>query len=205
MLVCYDVALPTKGEIAVSEKRCDSKNRILRTGESQRSDGKYMYRYVDTNGKIQSIYSWRLVATDPIPAGKKDKGALRDREKIFQKDLDDHILSEGAGLTVLVLTKKYINQKTGVKRTTKSGYKTIINLLKREPFEVKRIDKVKLSDAKEWFIKLQQVDGKSYSSIHSVRGVVRPAFQLAEEDDILRKNPFEFMFATVLINDAVTR
>lgn len=194
-----------KGEIAVSEKRRDSKNRILRTGESQRTDGKYMYRYVDTNGKTQSIYSWRLVATDPIPAGKKDKGALRDREKKIQKDLDDHILSEGAGLTVLELTKKYINQKTGVKRTTKTGYKTVINLLKREPFGAKRIDKVKLSDAKEWLIKLQQVDGKSYSSVHSVRGVVRPAFQLAVDDDILRKNPFEFMLATVLVNDAVTR
>lgn len=31
----------------MSEKRRDNKNRILRTGESQRADGKYMYRYVD--------------------------------------------------------------------------------------------------------------------------------------------------------------
>lgn len=194
-----------KGERTVSEKRRDSKNRILRTGESQRADGKYMYRYVDTNGKTQSIYSWRLVGTDPVPAGKKDNGALRDREKIIQKDLDDNILSEGAGLTVLELTKKYIHQKTGVKRTTKAGYKTVINLLAKESFGAKRIDKVRLSDAKEWLIKLQQTDGKSYSSIHSVRGVLRPAFQLAVDDDILRKNPFEFMLVTVLVNDAVTR
>nr|WP_330413563.1 integrase DNA-binding domain-containing protein [Coprococcus sp. AF21-14LB] len=37
----------------MSEKRRDNKNRILRTGESQRPDGKYMYRYVDANGKTQ--------------------------------------------------------------------------------------------------------------------------------------------------------
>ncbi len=55
----------------MSKKRRDKKNRILRTGESQRADGKYMYRYVDFNGKTQCIYSWRLVNTDPIPAGKK--------------------------------------------------------------------------------------------------------------------------------------
>ena len=47
---------------------------------------------------------------------------------------------------------------------------------------MKKIDKIKLSDAKAWFIKLQ-ADGRGYSSIHSVRGIVRPAFQMAVEDD----------------------
>lgn len=189
----------------MSEKRRDNKNRILRTGESQRSDGKYMYRYVDSNGKTQCIYSWRLVSTDFVPAGKKDKGSLRDKEKLIQRDLDDNILPEGAGLTVLNLTKKYIGQKTGVKHTTRAGYHTVINLLTKDPFGAKRIDRVRLSDAKEWLIKLQQEDKKSYSAIHSIRGVLRPAFQMAVCDDILRKNPFEFMLATVLVNDAVTR
>ena len=58
----------------MSEKRRDNKNRILRTGESQRADGKYMYRYVDANGKTQCLYSWRLVKTDTVPEGKKDNG-----------------------------------------------------------------------------------------------------------------------------------
>lgn len=53
--------------------------------------------------------------------------------------------------------------------------------------------------------KEKQVDGKSYSAIHSVRGVLRPAFQMAVDDNILRKNPFEFMLVTVIVNDAVTR
>ena len=55
----------------MSEKRRDSKNRILKTGESQRSDGCYMYRYVDGNGKKKGLYSWRLVATDPIVEGRR--------------------------------------------------------------------------------------------------------------------------------------
>ena len=57
----------------MSEKRRDSKNRILRAGESQEADGRYKYRYIDANGKRKTVYSWRLVATDSIPAGKKDK------------------------------------------------------------------------------------------------------------------------------------
>lgn len=189
----------------MSGKRRDRKNRILRTGESQRADGMYMYRYVDLNGKTKCIYSWRLVDTDPIPTGKKDKGSLREKEKLIQKDLDDKILPDGAGLTVLDLTKKYIGQKTGVKRTTRAGYNTVLNLLERDPFGAKRIDRIRLSDAKEWLIRLQQEGKKSYSTIHSIRGVLRPAFQMAVDDDILRKNPFGFVLATVLVNDAVTR
>ena len=189
----------------MSGKRRDNKNRILRTGESQRSDGKYMYRYVDANGKTQCLYSWKLVKTDILPAGKKDNGALRELEKKVQRDLDDEIIPEGDGFTVLSLVKKYISQKTGVKNTTRAGYGTVVNLLTADPFGNKRIDKVKLSDAKAWLIKLQQEKQKSYSTIHTIRGVVRPAFQMAVDDDILRKNPFEFQLATVLVNDSVTR
>ena len=79
------------------------------------------------------------------------------------------------------------------------------NLLKKEPFGQLRIDKVRLSDAKLWLIKLQQKDGKSYSSIHSIRGVLCPAFQLAMDDDLIRKNPFQFELASVIVNDSVTR
>lgn len=64
---------------------------------------------------------------------------------------------------------------------------------------------MKTSDAKLFLIKLQQEDGKSYSSIHTIRGVLRPAFQMAVYDDILIKNPFGFQLAGVLVNDAVTR
>ena len=64
---------------------------------------------------------------------------------------------------------------------------------------------MKTSDAKLFLIKLQQEDGKSYSSIHTIRGVLRPAFQMAVDDDILVKNPFGFQLAGVLVNDAVTR
>lgn len=107
-------------------------------------------------------------------------------------------------MTVLELVKKYISQKTGVRHNTEANYKFVINIIAKEAFGKKRIDKVKLSDAKGWLIKLQ-ADGRGYSSIHSIRGVVRPAFQMAVDDDLIRKNPFEFQLATVVVNDSVTR
>ena len=82
---------------------------------------------------------------------------------------------------------------------------TVQRSLAKEAFGKKTIRSVKTSDAKLFLIKLQQEDGKSYSSIHTIRGVLRPAFQMAVDDDILVKNPFGFQLAGVLVNDAVTR
>lgn len=103
------------------------------------------------------------------------------------------------------LVEKYVSLKTGVRHNTVAGYKTVINILKKESFGRQRIDKVRLSDAKAWLIKLQKVDGRGYSSIHSIRGVLRPAFQMAVDDDPIRKNPFGFELASVVVNDSVTR
>lgn len=85
-----------------------------------------------------------------------------------------------------------------------SDKKTFCDVIKKEKFGAKRIDTVKMSDAKEWLIKLQD-DGRGYSSIHSIRGVVRPAFKMAEDDNLIHKNPFEFQLATVVYNDSETR
>ena len=40
----------------MSEKRKENKGRILKTGESQRKDLIYQYRYMDIHGKRQTIY-----------------------------------------------------------------------------------------------------------------------------------------------------
>ena len=44
----------------MSEKRKDSKGRLLRTGETQRPNGTYAYRYIDLNYKRQTIYAKTL-------------------------------------------------------------------------------------------------------------------------------------------------
>ena len=169
----------------MSEKRRDKRNRILREGEYQRADGRYRYRYIDEDGKEKWVYSWRLDKNDPTPRGKKWELSLREKEKQIQADLFDHIVTHGGDYSVIELVEKYISLKTGVNHNTRAGYKTVINILKKDPFGKQRIDKVRLSDAKAWLIKLQQVDGKGYSSIHSIRGVLRPAFQMAVDDDLL--------------------
>lgn len=189
----------------MSEVRRDNKGRKLFNGESQRKDGKDEYKYQDAWGKRKTVYSWKLTPTDRVPAGKRDDISLREKIKQIQKDLNSNITPDGGNFTVLELVEKYISQKTGVRHNTRSNYNFVVNVIKKEAFGQKRIDKIKVSDAKEWLIKMQQIDGRGYSSIHTIRGVVRPAFQMAVDDDLLVKNPFEFQLNTVVVNDSVTR
>ena len=177
---------------------------LFRSGEIQRSDGRYAYQYTDKLGERKTVYSWKLLPADKTPSGKRRDLSLREKEKQINDDLNSGIVPCGGNMTVLELVKKYISQKTGVRHNTQANYNFVINIIKSEDFGAVRIDKVKLSDAKAWLIKLQK-DGKGYSTIHSVRGVVRPAFQMAVDDDFLVKNPFEFQLATVVVNDSVTR
>ena len=188
----------------MSGKRRDSKNRILRNGESQRKDGRYAFKYIDATGKQQFVYSWKLEKNDKTPAGKRDDISLREKERMILKDIDYQIVPRGGEMTVIELVQKYLLQKIGVRHNTEANYNFVLNIIKKEEFGKRRIDRVKLSDAKCRLIKLQK-DGRGYRTIHSVRGVVRPAFQMAVDDDLIRKNPFEFQLATVVMNDSVTR
>ena len=81
-------------------KRKDSKGRNLRTGESQRKDGRYAYKYTDAYGKPQFVYSWKLVPTDRMPAGKREDISLREKETLIRKNLDDGINTRGGKMTV---------------------------------------------------------------------------------------------------------
>ena len=176
----------------MSEKRKDKKGRVLKSGESQRANGGYQYRYTDIKGKRKYIYASTL----------ED---LRDREAEIQKVVFNDGLDYCAGeITVLELVEKYLKLKQGMRYNTQINYEFVLGILKDEDFSYRQIKTIKKSDAKEWFIKLRN-DGRRYSSIQSVRGVLRPAFKMAVDDDLLNKNPFGFELAGVVVNDSVTR
>ena len=184
-------------------KRRDSKHRVLRRGESIRKNGKYQFKY-HVNGKAKFVYSWRLEPTDKLPPGKKPCLSLRELEKQIGFDLDSLTDPTKKNITVMELVERYIATRTGVKPSTKGNYNFVINLLKNDDFSGKKIGEIRTSDAKLFLIKLQQ-EGRRHSTVKTVRGVLRPAFQMAVDDDCLHKNPFEFELAGVVVNDSVTR
>ena len=189
--------------MASQGQRRDSKHRILHTGESIRANGKYQYKYM-VNGKPKFIYSWRLVPSDPQPVGKQPCLSLRELEKMVGQDLDSKLDPMGKKMTVNELIARYLRTKTGVKPNTLTNYNFVQNIMNKEEFGSRKIADIKTSDAKLFLIKLQQ-DGKGSSTIKTIRGVLRPAFQMAVDDDILMKNPFGFELAGVIVNTEHTR
>ena len=175
----------------MSEKRKDHKGRLLRTGESQRKDLTYQYRYTDVTGKRRTVYA-------------SDLQELRKKEKAIQKDVEDSINYCEGNVTVIELLERYIALKQGVRHATKVGYNFVLNIAKKESFCYRTINTIRTSDAKLWLMKLQK-DGRGYSTITSIRGVVKPAFQMACDEDIIRKNPFDFPLAGVVVNDSKKR
>ena len=175
----------------MSQKRKDNKGRVLKTGESQRKDLIYQYRYTDIRGKRQTIYA-------------PDLQTLRAKEKEISCFLNDGIDYASGEITVLQLVERYVNLKRGVRYNTKVGYNFVLNLIKKDDFGYRQIRDIRVSDAKQWMLKLHE-EGKGYSTLTSVRGVVKPAFQMAYDEDALRRNPFTFKLTDVVPNDSQKR
>ena len=102
-------------------------------------------------------------------------------------------------------TCRFASTRVNVKRTTRTGYNTVLNFLREDDFGLRLITDVTTLEAKKWLIHLQADCGKGFSSICGIRGVLRPAFRLVEEDMLIRKNPFNFELVDVLVNDSVRR
>ena len=191
-------------------RRLDSKGRVLKDGEQQRKSGSQKGLYVyfwtsDVTGERKCISSWKLEKNDPLPKGKRPCKSLREMIKEIQYDEFDEIRPSGDGMSVLKLVEGYVATKRNVRKTTKAGYKTVMNFLKKDKFGKKRIDNISIMEAKHWLIKLQDVDGKGISSIKTIRGVLRPAFAMAVESRLIRYNPFDFELKDLLIDDSVKR
>ena len=106
------------------EKTRDNKGRILRTGESQRTDGRYMYKYVNRAGETKVVYSWKLVPTDRVPKGKRDAISLREKEREIQRDLEDGIDTKGKKMTLCELYAKRHHKEAMSRKTHRQGEST---------------------------------------------------------------------------------
>ena len=184
----------------MKEKRRDSKGRILHTGESQRTDGKYLYKYVDAFGNTKYVYAWRLTPTDPTPKEKREKPSLRELEQQIRRDIEDGIDSTGKKMTLCQLYAKQNAQRANVKKSTMKQREQLMRLLKEDKLGARSIDTIKPSDAKEWAVRMKD-KGFSYNTINNHKRSLKASFYIAIQDDCVRKNPFDFKLSEVLEND----
>ena len=172
-------------------KRKDRNGRVLKTGENQRKNGTYDYRYTDSHRKVRCIYA-------------KTLEDLRKKEAAIQRDLADGIDYAAGEISVADLVDRYMSLKRDIGHNTKRAYGTVINRIKESEFGQMKVRNVKLSDAKRFYIDLHDT-GSKRNTISIYHSVLRPTFEMVVDDDMIRKNPFKFKVADIIPDDAVKR
>lgn len=184
----------------MSVKRKDSNNRVLQKGEGQRADGRYYFKYIDKNGKQKFLYSWRLNETDPLPKGKRDCIPLRTQIEEYYRNKYDGIDYSAKKLTVSQLYDKQNALKPNVRKSTIQGRERLKELLQEDSFGSMPIDAVKPSDAKQWAIRMSE-KGYAYQTINNYKRSLKAAFYTAVNDDLIRKNPFNWNMSDFIPDD----
>ena len=157
--------------------RKDSKGYALRTGESQRKDGRYCFSYQDKRGKRHYRYAKTLVA-------------LRDIEKAVRRDMDDGLTPENAArITVNDMYDKYMSQKYNLKPSTRNNYQYCYDHFVRNTFGRKRLATIKYSDVKDFYYWLMNEQGMKANTLDNIHTQLHPTFDLAVRDNLIRKNP----------------
>lgn len=183
-------------EKRTNAKRRDSKGRVLRSGETQRSDGMYMYRFNDAGGVRRTIYSWRLVETDKLPPNKRACEPLREIEKQLTRDTDDGIQSFVANKKTLNdFYEKYMSMKKELKPSTRFTYANTYDNWIRDELGYRPIGSIKYSDIKKFYLSLYFDKELKPNTIHAVNTILHPIFTLAVRDGYIRSNPAYQVYA----------
>lgn len=172
------------------EKRRDNKGRVLRNGEVQRPDGKYMFRYTDSAGKRRTVYSWKLVSTDKLKEGQRESQALRDKEKRILKDLDDKIKTNDAEhITINDLFCQFLEIRKDLKESTRCCYIDIYNKHVKPVIGSKPVGKIKSTELQKLYQSMVCDKGLSAATAQKAHSILFQILENAVMDNIIRINP----------------
>ena len=117
-----------------TKARKDSRGYALKKGESQRKDGRYVFRYTTIRGEQKAVYA-------------KELSELRKKEVKIRRAIEDGLDPDRAErITLNELFDEYISQKYDLKQSTLTNYKYMYNHYVRVDFGKRRISKIKYTD-----------------------------------------------------------
>lgn len=169
----------------MAKSRKDSRGYVLRTGESQRKDGRYSYSYTDLDKNRRTVYAKTLVELRA-----KERKIIRDKEDGLNPQLADRI-------TLNELYDRFIEQKYDLKPSTKVNYLYMYNHFVRPTFGKRLIGKIKYSDVKKFYYRIILDEEMKANTLDSIHTQLHPAFQMAVRDGLLRQNPTDGLMAEI--------
>lgn len=156
-------------------KRYDKRHRLLHTGEIERADGYYTYRWTSRDGKRHSVTTSTLEE-------------LRAKEDEIRRDTSDGIRVDSQNVTVNDLFKLWKNLKRGIKDNTYQNYCYMYTQFVAEDIGKLAIRKLKRSDVKRFYNKLTDERGLKIATIDNIHTVLHQVLNLAVEDNYVRNN-----------------
>ena len=157
------------------EKRYDKKHRLLKTGETERADGYYTYRWTSRNGKRHSVTASSLEE-------------LRKKEEQILRDTSDGIRADAQNVTVNALFELWRSLKQNLKGNTFSNYCYMYQQFVADDIGKLPVCKLKRSDVKRFYNKLASERGLKIATIDNIHTVLHQVLQLAVEDNYVRQN-----------------
>ncbi len=159
----------------MANKRYDNKHRLLKTGEVQRTDGYYTYRWTGRNGKRHSITATTLEE-------------LREKEEKISYDKQDGIRTEAKNVTLNDIFDLWREMKRGLKDNTFQNYCYMYNQFVKEEIGRLRIQTLRKSDIKRFYNLLVDERNLKIATVDNVHTVLHQVLTVAVDDGYLRTN-----------------
>ena len=164
--------------------RFDSNRTRLKTGETQRPNGTYAYRWSTPDGKRHSIYA---------PTLEK----LREQEEQIIVDKHDGIRSDVKSITVNEMFDLWCQLKRGIKDSTFKNYIYMYEHFVMNDFGNRKIKEIRKSDVRRYYNGIVDSKKMSVATLESIHTVLHQVFILAVEDGYIRINPSDLVLGDV--------
>lgn len=159
----------------MTERRKDSKGRVLKENETQRPDGTYSYRWRTSDGKRHAVYG-------------KTLDELREKEAVVIKDKSDGIRAEAKSVTVNDIFEMWKNLKKGLKENTFQNYVYMYEQFAYDDIGQLKIVTLKRSDIRRYYNRMIDERNLKIATVDNIHTVLHQVIDIAVEDGYIRNN-----------------
>lgn len=159
----------------MTERRKDSKGRVLKENESQRKDGTYCYRWRTSDHKRHVVYARTL-------------DELREKEQTVLRDKSDGIRTDAQKVTLNDIFDLWVQLKKGLKENTFQNYIYMYEQFVSNDLGQCKIVKLKRSDIRRFYNRLIDNHCLKISTVDNIHTVLHQVIDIAVDDGYLRNN-----------------
>lgn len=156
-------------------RRYDKKHRLLKTGESERPDGYYQYRYTDKKGKRHTVTAPTLEELR-----KKEDQIVRNKVDGIRMDARNFSLDDVYGI--------WKKLKRGLKDNTFQNYCYMYQTFVSPEIGNYRISALKKSDLKAYYNLMLDERNLKIATVDNIHTVLHQVLDIAVEDGYIRTN-----------------